>query len=150
MGNTAPKSGPTAKQRPEDRLGHRTKAEQDNVLKISPRQEHADPVVPDEDPAWTDTARMIWSAFTTSPVRELYESTDYVTCHFLCDLVTQCQITGYRPGQLMVVRQMMVDLLFTETARRAANIQIERTKPVEDPARVAAIERARARRNGTD
>lgn len=146
MANSAPKSGPTAKQRPEDRLGHRTKAELENVLTISPRQEHAPPVVPEPGDHWTDTARGMWDAFVTSPVSELYESLDYQTCHFLCDLVTNCQETGYRPGQLMVIRQMMIDLLFTETARRAANIQIERTKPVEDPKRVAAIERARTRR----
>jgi len=142
----APKSGPTAKQRSEDRLGHRTKAELDNVRTISPRQEHPDPVIPEPGPEWTDTARMMWDAFVTSPVKELYESVDYVTCHFLCDLVSNCQMTGYRPGQLMVIRQMMVDLLFTETARRAANIQIERTQEVADPKRVAAIERARNRR----
>lgn len=143
----APKTGPTAKARPEDRLGHRTKAELANVTTITPRQEEPPPVIPAARDDWTDTARMMWDAFITSPVREYYESTDYVSCHFLCDLVTECQRTGYRPGQLMDIRTRMVDLLFTETARRAANIQITRTPPVENPARVAAMSQARNRRS---
>lgn len=146
MANSAPKSGPTAKQRPEDRLGHRTAAELANVTTLNVRQEEPPPVIPDPRPAWSSTARMMWDAFVTSPVREYYESTDYAACHFLCDLVTDCQATGYRPGQLMDIRMRMVDLMFTETARRAANIQINRTPPVADPARVAAINRAANRR----
>jgi len=142
----APKSGPTAKQRSEDRLGHRTAAELANVTTISPRQEEPPPVVPEPRESWSDTARMMWDAFVSSPVREYFESTDYAACHFLCDLVTDCQATGYRPGQLMDIRMRMVDLMFTESARRAANIQINRTPAVQDPARVAAINQAANRR----
>lgn len=143
----APRSGPTAKQRPEDRLGHRTAAEQASVTQLNVRQEEPPPVIPSPEPDWAPVAVMMWDAWTTSPLRELYESTDYAACHLLCSVVTEITRTGYRAGQLQTVREMMRDLLFTETARRAADIQITRTQPVQDPARVAAMATARARRS---
>lgn len=142
----APKSGPTAKQRPDDRLGHRTKAEQGNVTTITVPQEADPPIIPGPSPAWTQTAKDAWTAFTTSPARQYWESTDYVTAHFLCDLITSCQTSGYRAGQVQMIRQLMVDLLFTETARRAADLQITRTPEQVDPAKVSAMEYARNRR----
>lgn len=142
----APRSGPTAKQRPDDRLGHRTKAEQGNVTTITVPQEAAPPVIPAPKPEWTQTAKDAWASFVDSPAKQYWESTDYVTASFLCDLITSCQTTGYRAGQVQMVRQLMVDLMFTETARRAADLQITRTPPVANPARVAALEAARNRR----
>lgn len=142
----APKTGPTAKQRPDDRLGHRTKAEQGNVTTITVPQEAPPPVVPAPKPGWTETAVQAWQAFVDSPARQYWESTDYVTAQFLCDLITSCQTSGYRAGQVQMVRQLMVDLLFTETARRAADLQINRTPEKADPAKVSAMEYARNRR----
>jgi hypothetical protein len=146
MANTAPKSGPTAKQRPDDRLGHRTKAEQAQATTLNVKQEEPPPVIPKPNPTWDAVPLGFWNAFITSPVREMYESTDYQTCYYLCDLIQDSYRTGFRPGQLMVIRQLMVDLLFTETARRAANILVARTPEVLNPSRVAAIEAARSRR----
>lgn len=143
----APKTGPTAKQRPDDRLGHRTKAEQAGVTVLNVPQEAAPPFVPSPAPSWTATAVDAYRAFCESPAKQYWESTDYVTAHFLCDLITTCQNTGYRAGQVQMVRQLMADLMFTETARRAVDLQINRTPEQADPARVAAMDAARNRRS---
>ena len=142
----APKSGPTAKQRPEDRLGHRTKAELAGVTTLNVKQEEPVAVAPDPNPNWDTVPLAMWEAFVTSPTRQFHEATDYQTCFYLCDLIQDSYRTGFKPGQLMVIRQLMVDLMFTETARRAANVFITRTPETKDPARVSAMETARNRR----
>ncbi len=118
------------------------------MTSLNVSQEAPPPVIPDPSPHWTPTALMAWEAFLANPASQYAEGTDYVAAQYLCDLISETQRTGYRAGQVQMVRQLMVDLLFMESARRAVNIEINRTPEVEDPARVSALEIARNRRAG--
>lgn len=144
----APKTGPTAKKRPEDRLGHRTKAELSKTVTISPRPDAGDVVVPVPDADWHRAARQVWDAFVDSPIAHLWESSDYAQAWVTCAALSICAREGYSAAKLKEVRQMMNDLMLTEMARRTADIQIERTEEQSTDAEVRAIETARSRQHG--
>lgn len=143
----APNSGRTAKQRPEDRLGHRSAAEQSSVTRID-ATDHPAPVIPPPSPMWTDSAIMVWQSILASPLKVYYEGTDYAVAYILCDLIADLSTNGLKTrGQIESLRKMMVDLGMTESSRRAADMIIQRIPVNQDPARVRAIETARSRRD---
>lgn len=144
----APLTGRTGKQRPEDRLGHRTKAEQAKVARL-PVPEDAPPVViPEANPNWGTGTMQIWQSILVSPVSEAYyQDSDYATAWYFCELVEDSLSRGIKTkGQLETLRKFMQDLLLTESARRAADILIDRSPVEQDDARVLAMQAARDRR----
>lgn len=146
----APKSGPTAKKRPEDRLGHRTKAELepfDALPSEALQNEEIEPpseLVPNE--GWHPVAAFAWKSFCESPLNKLHENTDYVHAWITCELISRSIYTGMGPGQVMQLRMYLNDLGFTEAARRAIGVQITKQTEAPDPAKVVAKERLEARR----
>lgn len=146
----APKTGPTAKKRPEDRLGHRTKAEQAKMDEITPEEIEAltadlgDILAPAEH--WHHVALAGWEAFCNSPLKRFYERTDYVQAWVTCELIHRCLKDGMSAGRAMQLRMYLNDLGFTEGARRTMDIAIQRQVEAPDPAKVVAKERLEARR----
>lgn len=150
----APKTGPTAKKRPGDRLGHRTKAEQAKMEEVEV------PAISEEElktlvdlgdilaPAdyWHHVALAGWTAFCESPLKRFYERTDYVQAWVTCELIHRCMKDGMSAGRAMQLRMYLNDLGFTEGARRTMDVAIKRQTEAPDPAKVVARERMEARR----
>lgn len=148
----APKTGPTAKKRPEDRLGHRTRAEQARMDEILVSDEEIEALksslTSDLVPAeyWHPVALKAWQSFNQSPLRRFYEQTDYVQAWVTCELIHQCVKDRMSAGRAMQLRMYLNDLGFTEGARRTMDIAIKRETEKVDPAKVVAQERLEARR----
>jgi hypothetical protein len=148
----APKTGPTAKKRPEDRLGHRTKAEQAKMDEIIVSEDEIEALksslTTDLTPAeyWHPVALRGWLSFCESPLSRFYEDTDYVQAWVTCELIHRSLKDGMSPGRAMQLRIYMNDLGFTEGARRQMDIAIKRETEKADPAKVVAKERLEARR----
>lgn len=148
----APKTGPTAKKRPEDRLGHRTKAEQAKMEDITVSAEEIEAlkssVSADLAPAeyWHPVALKGWETFCQSPLQRFYEDTDYVQAWVTCELIHRSIKDGMSAGRAMQLRMYLNDLGFTEGARRQMDIAIRRETEKADPAKVVAKERLEARR----
>jgi hypothetical protein len=148
----APKTGPTAKKRPEDRLGHRTKAEQAKMDEVVVSDEEIEALksslTGDLTPAeyWHPVALKGWQTFCESPLRRFYEQTDYVQAWITCELIHQCVKDRMSAGRAMQLRMYLNDLGFTEGARRTMDVAIKRETEKPDPAKVVARERLEARR----
>lgn len=147
----ASKTGPGAKKRPEDRLGHRTKAEQAKMEDLIPDEEIEAlkaTLSADLDPAeyWHPVALKGWESFCESPLKRFYENTDYVQAWVTCELIHRCLKDGMSAGRSMQLRMYLNDLGFTEGARRTMDIAIQRQTEKADPAKVVAKERLEARR----
>lgn len=152
----APKTGPTAKKRPEDRLGHRTIAEQGKMEQIEGlTEEEIGAITADlgdilqPSPDWHHVALAGWESFCASPLRRFYERTDYVQAWVTCELIHRTIKDGMTAGRAMQLRMYMNDLGFTEGARRTMDIAIQKAAPV-DTDKVRSMERARARRASGD
>lgn len=148
----APKTGRTAKKRPEERLGHRTKAEQAKMDEVTVSEEELEALKAslgsDLAPAdyWHPVALKGWESFCQSPLRRFYEDTDYVQAWVTCELIHRCIKDGMSAGRAMQLRMYLNDLGFTEGARRTMDIAIKRETEKADPAKVVAKERLEARR----
>lgn len=148
----APKTGRTAKKRPEERLGHRTKAEQAKMDEITISDEEVEALKAslgsDLAPAeyWHPVALKGWESFCQSPLRRFYEDTDYVQAWVTCELIHRSIKDGMSAGRAMQLRMFLNDLGFTEGARRTMDIAIKRETEKADPAKVVAKERLEARR----
>jgi hypothetical protein len=148
----APKTGPTAKKRPEDRLGHRTKAEQAKMDEVVLSDEEIEALkstlTGQLEPAeyWHPVALKGWETFCESPLRRFYEQTDYVQAWITCELIHQCIKDRMSAGRAMQLRMFLNDLGFTEGARRTMDVAIKRETEKADPAKVVAKERLEARR----
>ena len=148
----APKTGPTAKKRPEDRLGHRTKAEQSKMDEVTVSAEEIEALKEslgtDLAPAeyWHPVALKGWQSFCESPLRRFYEDTDYVQAWVTCELIHRCIGDRMSAGRAMQLRMYLNDLGFTEGARRAMDVAIKRETEKADPAKVVAKERLEQRR----
>jgi hypothetical protein len=147
--NTVPRSGPTAKKNPEDRLGHRSKADQNRADVINPEEVSREIEVPEglePDKNWHPVAKAAYRSYLESPLRAFYEDTDLVHLWACCELLSQTIARGMSAGQSQHLRQYMNDLGFTESARRAIDIQIKRGTPRVDPAKLASVTRMQERK----
>lgn len=153
----APKTGPTAKKNPEDRLGHPRSAgghEQSQTIEIDEAQVEVLAAVFENHgltPAehWHPVALYSWNAFCSSPTRVNFESTDYAQAWITCELIHQSLSDGMSAGKSMQLRMYLNDLGFTEGARRAIGIEIKKTTEAADPKKVIAIGRMQERKNAT-
>jgi hypothetical protein len=145
----APRSGPTAKKRPEDRLGKPRQAG-GHILSevISAPPSEFDVVSTDlvADVNWHSVAIEAWEAFCSSPLRRYHERTDYVHAWVTCSLIDSAIGDGMTAGKAMQLRMYLNDLGFTEGARRAMDMQISRQVEAPDPKKVIAKERLAAAR----
>lgn len=146
----APKTGPTAKKRPEDRLGHRpTEGTMDEIEVDEEFIPPSGPASVKPNPQWHPVAKAGWDTFCQSPLSRVYEATDYVQAWVTCELIDRAIKGGMTAGQSMQLRMYMNDLGFTEGARRAMDIAIKREAPKVDPKKVASLDRMRERKTGT-
>jgi hypothetical protein len=148
----APKTGPTAKKRAEDRLGHRSQAEQSKMDEVVVSDEEIEALKSslssDLAPAeyWHPVALKGWQSFNESPLRRFYEQTDYVQAWVTCELIHRSLDDGMSAGKAMQLRMYLNDLGFTEGARRTMDIAIKRETEKPDPKKVVAKERLEERR----
>lgn len=140
----APKTGPTAKKRSDERHGHRTEAEQSKAIPVTTSDQLADP--PEANPEWHYSVRQIWDALLISPLRSRSEATDWAQAYFTMDALTNVVESGYAAGKMMNAVSLMNALLLTESARLAANVQITRTVAEVDHSKLSSLEAARVRR----
>lgn len=144
----APKTGPTAKKNPGDRMGHRDHASK-GMDQLDPDEINVTIEVPaglQPNPIWHPVALASFKAFLESPLRVYTEDTDIVHAWMTCELIHQCISGRMGAGQAQHLRMYMNDLGFTESARRAIDVQINRTPKKEDPAKLAAVTRMQDRR----
>lgn len=148
MSSNAPKSGPTAKKDPADRLGHRSKAEQAKTDVIDAGASLPEITIPlglEPSSEWHPAALAFWNTYLSSPLRAYYEGTDIATAWYTCELISNSIKGGTPAGQSQHIRMYLADLGATEAARRAMDIKISRTEP-EDPAKVVTAQRVAERR----
>lgn len=149
----APKTGPTAKKLPGDRLGHRSQAENSRMDVIMVGDEQVAfkdaPASLAPNPEWHPVAKAGWDTFCQSPLIRNYEATDYVHAWVTCELISTCLKDGMSAGRAKELRMYMNDLGFTEGARRAMDIAIQRGAPEVDPKMVASLDRMRERKTGS-
>lgn len=93
-----------------------TKAESKPLLTIEP------------DPEWHSVARMLWESGLESGQSEFYESSDLSVLFLTCEGVDHWLSQGGRrsPELLRVLMQNLNSLLFTESDRRKAQIELEK------------------------
>lgn len=140
----APKSGPTAKKRSDERHGHRTLAEKSQTETVEvlsgvivPSMEVGEP-----DPAWSPLAHSFWNALRVTPLGRFDEATDVAFHRAFCALTSQLERGNWSsPGLVMAWHSMAKDLGMTEIQRRAASIEIQRREVAEiDHEKVARLD----------
>lgn len=85
------------------------------------------------DPDWSPRAVQLWKSVLDSGQVELMEPSDWVTLRIVCDELTAYQAVPRRNAQLLAsIRQMMASLMLTESDRRSAGVEIDRTEEEDD------------------
>lgn len=117
-----------------NRLGHRTKAENDVTrIRVPTRA-----TVPGPDKTWHPIALRIYKAAKASAQSKLYEPSDWAVLYFVCDEISvHCRSKNRSAVKLSAINQMLAGLVLTEGERRRAQIEIERETGVEDSRQVA-------------
>jgi hypothetical protein len=133
--------GPIGK-RSEERMGHRSKEEQNAVTK-APSGAPADlPDLPDADPLWHPIAADWYLSLRQSGQAAFYQPSDWAVARYAADLMSKVLMSERGPnGQLVAaLNSVMSSLLTTEGDRRRARMELER-KPAgrQAPASVTAI-----------
>lgn len=90
------------------------------------------------DPSWHPTALMVWEAGVESGQADFYESSDLAMLHMTCSGIDHWMTQNGRksPELLRVLMQNLSSLLFTESDRRKARVELE--KGQDDDAEVLA------------
>lgn len=140
--------GPVGK-RSDQRLGHRAKAEAEEVTKV----EVAAPVVPvmEPDADWHPIAQDWFRSLGESGQRAFYEPSDWQTARYVAEAMSRNLSAGRFSAQLFAaVMSGMSSLLTTEGDRRRLRIELERQAPVDadEEAAVAALDEWRDRLSG--
>lgn len=134
--------GPIAK-RSEERMGHRSKEEQDSVTK-APSGTPADlPDLPDADPLWHPIATDWYLSLRESGQAAFYQPSDWAVARYAADLMSKVLLSERGPnGQLVAaLNSVMSSLLTTEGDRRRARMELERKKPApQGGAKVTALD----------
>ncbi|OLT13068.1 hypothetical protein BJF79_03695 [Actinomadura sp. CNU-125] len=140
--------GPIGK-RSDQRHGHRTKAEQENVTKVEVDAGTVPAMEPDEH--WHEIAREWFRSLGESGQAVFYEPSDWQTARFVAEAMSRNLEAGRFSAQLFAaVLSGMSSLLTTEGDRRRLRIELERA-PKADPdeqAGVTAIDEWQRRLSG--
>ncbi|MFN2496971.1 MAG: hypothetical protein ABR608_13850 [Pseudonocardiaceae bacterium] len=139
--------------RSEERLGHRTKAEQDRTSK-APAGET--PAVPDPDPDWHPNAKRFYAALRTSGQSQFYEGTDWALGWHVAALMSENVTNPDSRNAAALLGQILKgteQLLATEGARRRVHLELQRRKgesevPGGEDSAVAAMGAYRAQLRG--
>lgn len=120
--------GPIGK-RPEDRQGHRTKAE----LKTDKAPAAERVIVPDPDPDWHPIARMYWDSFSASGQVEFWESSDWVAAFDVMEEISRYKDAGRRSSQMRAaIDSILARLAVTDGDRRRLKIELTRDQGGEE------------------
>lgn len=105
-----------------------------------------DTVIPNPDPEWHHTARIVWDSLFHSGQVQFYTSTDWASAYVLCDSMSLelspqpvvskdgvVTMVTYPPkgASLSAWRATMAALLMTEGDRRRAALELQRPKTAE-------------------
>lgn len=135
--------GPVGK-RPDQRHGHRTKAEQAHDT-VTPG---AELVWPAAGSTWRAPARRLYEAARSSGQVAEWQQTDVEACWILCDQIAR--ELGYRHSMSAVMLQAvtggMNDLLMTVGSRRRAKLELARGESEQARAAQSASDELGARR----
>ena len=89
---------------------------------------------PKPNPEWCDFAKYVFEAFGKSGTSDWAQNTDGAAAWLLAENVNDYLRTSRRSAMAMSeIRQMMGDLMYTESSRRRVGIELEENiKPAED------------------
>ncbi|MGW0780325.1 phage terminase small subunit [Streptomyces sp. NPDC002913] len=133
--------GPIGK-RSEERMGHRSKEEQDSITKAPSGSPIDLPDLPEPDDLWHPIATDWYLSLRESGQSAFYEPSDWAMARYAAHVMSQVLLSERGPnGQLVAaLNSVMSSLLTTEGDRRRARMELER-KPAakQAPASVTAI-----------
>lgn len=128
-------SGPVPKR--SDQRRRRNKAEP------TTKAPAGDPVEVAAPPAlehWHPLAREWFESLGRSGQAHFYEASDWAQARYIAEIMHRSLQSERVSGQLVsTIFSGMTDLLTTEGARRRVRLELERDKPVEEPAGVAIM-----------
>lgn len=134
----------TIPKRTEERLGHRTKAEND----VTKAAGAAEVVQPEGDPTWTPEVRELWESLGKSGQSRYYEPSDWAELRIVCWFISSKIAGGRMSGQdLASAHQALADHLVSDGARRRLRLELQRPKASKErdvPAGVTDLDRRRA------
>lgn len=98
------------------------------------RAEAKPPLTIEPDPEWHPTVALIWEAGLSSGQADFYESSDLAVLHLTCTGIDHWLSQGGRrsPELLRVLMQNLSGLMFTESDRRKARIELQRVDEDDD------------------
>lgn len=122
--------GPIGK-RSEEKMGHRSKAEQNSITKAPAGSPVDLPDLPEPDPLWHPIAADWYLSLRESGQSAFYEPSDWAMSRYAADLMSKVLLSERGPnGQLVAaLNSVMSSLLTTEGDRRRARMELERKKP---------------------
>jgi hypothetical protein len=132
---------PAIPKRTEDRMGHRTQAEQtvDKVVVGGPVR------IPEPDEDWHPIALFAWEAFKASPLNIYYTETDMAFGWMTCDAIDAAYLSK-SAMKIQAAESMMRNGLFNEADRRRIRIEVTRQEPETNPTVDKNVTDFRARR----
>lgn len=155
--------GPAPK-RADQRHGHRSEADQDAITKASAGEVE----IPEPDKNWHPIAKRWFAGLAKSGQSVFYEQSDWDFAYLVAESLSRDlkpQVIGMNPetgkpvratiplkgASLSAYLKAFTDLLMTETARRRAGVELERTGKgdSEEAGDVSWIDDARRRLRGT-
>jgi len=134
--------GPIGK-RSEERMGHRSKEEQDSVTRAPSGAPDDLPDLPDADPLWHPISADWYLSLRESGQSAFYQPSDWAVARYAADLMSKVLLSERGPnGQLVAaLNSVMSSLLTTEGDRRRARMELERKKPAsQGGAKVTALD----------
>lgn len=135
--------GPIGK-RSEERMGHRSKEEQDSVTKAPSGAPEDLPDLPDPSPSWDPIAADWYLSLRKSGQAAFYQPSDWAVARYAAELMSRvldCSERGPNGQLVAALNSVMSSLLTTEGDRRRARMELERKKPApQGGAKVTALD----------
>lgn len=128
---------PAPKKRSEERTGHRTKAELEQVSKGQMQ-----PVKwPRARKDWSYSVKEMYNSVKDSGTSYWYQQSDVTRLRFLCDEIERYKQAGKQSAMMYTALiSEMSNLMFSEADRRKANIELQHpASTAEEDAQVAHI-----------
>ncbi len=101
--------------------------------------------IPQPDPDWHSTAKMMWEASVSSGQADFYESSDYFYLWHICEELSKYKSTGKSSAMMLQsLNQAMERLLLTEGDRRRVRLELENAPTGPDPAKVTIMSEYKA------
>lgn len=82
--------------------------------------------IPEPDPEWHPTARLLWDAACSSGQADFYESSDFAYLYHVCEELDRYKRDKKRSSMMFAaLNQAFEALLITEGARRRVRIELQ-------------------------